>query len=150
LGLKTRNGFAASLDSNPYPFFQRYFAGGLRTVRGFANNSLGPKDGDNPIGGNILLSGSAELIFPAPFLDDDSSIRTIAFLDGGNVFTTDSCSGLTDCSENVDFGEVRFAAGLGLSWITAIGPLSISFGQALNASSSDTKESVQFSLGQTF
>ncbi|NRP95981.1 Outer membrane protein assembly factor BamA precursor [Marinobacterium sp. xm-g-59] len=149
-GLKTRNGFAGSLDSNPYPFFQRYFAGGLRTVRGFANNSLGPKDGDDPIGGNILLSGSAELIFPAPFLDEDSSIRTIAFLDGGNVFTTDSCSGLTDCSDNIDIVEVRFAAGVGLSWITAIGPLSISFGQALNASSNDTKESVQFSLGQTF
>lgn len=150
IGLKSRNGFADSLDSNPYPFFQNFFAGGLRTVRGYANNSLGPKDGDDSVGGNVLLSGSAELIFPAPFLDEDSSIRTLAFIDGGNVFTTASCASIADCSNGIELGDLRFSAGLALSWITAIGPLSISFGQALNAGDNDTKESVQFSLGQTF
>ena len=150
VGLKTRDGYADALEGGAYPFFQNFFAGGLRTVRGYANNSLGPRDrvtGDT-IGGNILVSGSAELIFPAPFIDNES-IRGIAFLDAGNVYTT-SCGGLDNCSSNINLDDLRLSAGVAMSWITAIGPLSISFGQALNAQTGDTTESVQFALGQTF
>ena len=151
LGFRTLSGFAESLDDNDYPFYKNFFAGGRRTVRGFANNSLGPRDSANSdiIGGNILLSGTAEFIFPIPFVDDKDQFRTSLFVDAGNVYST-NCIGQTNCSENIELGELRAAAGFGLSWLTAIGPLSISYAKALNEKPGDITESVQFVIGRTF
>jgi len=152
LGFKTRAGYADSLDSKAYPFFKNFFAGGLTTVRGYGNNSLGPRDEvtDDVLGGDILLSGAIELIFPVPFLEDNSDLRTTAFIDAGNVYASSCGTGLVNCSQNIDLGELRMSAGVGLSWLTPVGPLSVSFAQALNEQSGDTTESVQFALGRTF
>ena len=152
LGLRTRFGYADSLDSNAFPFFKNFFAGGLSTVRGYENNSLGPRDSrtNDIIGGDILLTGAAELIFPVPFMEDGSDLRTMAFLDAGNVYASTCSSDLINCSENLELGDLRLSAGVGLSWLTAIGPLSISYAQALNDQAGDVTNSVQFALGRTF
>lgn len=154
LGLKGRLGYADTFDDKTYPFFKHFFAGGLRTVRGFENNSLGPRDSNNdPFGGNIIAVGSAELIFPMPFLEKQDGWRTLFFFDAGNVFTTkclQSSSENSNCVEGVEFDDIRYSAGVGLSWLSPLGPLSFSFGKALNEKEGDELQSFQFSLGRTF
>jgi len=146
-----RLGYGDSFGSNNYPFFKNFYAGGLRSVRGFENNSLGPRDSnDDAFGGNVLTLGSLELIFPTPFLNDNTSWRTLAFVDAGNVFTTDCLKAASDCTEGVELGEIRYSAGVGFSWLTPVGPLSISLAMPLNDRKDDKTEVFQFSLGQSF
>lgn len=151
--LRGRAGYADALGSNRYPFYRNFYAGGLTSVRGYSNNSLGPTDGgddDDPFGGNVLLTGSAEFIFPMPFVDDKSAWRSLVFIDAGNVFSTDCQSEQNNCTDGLDLGELRYSTGLGLSWMTPIGPLSIALAVPLNDSSYDDTETFQFALGQTF
>ena len=154
LGLKGRLGYAQSYGDNTYPFFKHFFAGGLKTVRGYSNNSLGPRDSnDDPFGGNVMAVGGAELIFPLPFIESQSSWRSLFFVDGGNVFTTEclsSTSAASLCSEGIELDELRYSAGVGVSWLSPMGPLSFSIGKALNEKASDDTEMFQFSLGQSF
>jgi outer membrane protein insertion porin family len=153
LGAGGRIGYADSLGGNAYPFFKNYYAGGLKTVRGYKNNSLGPRDSStdaDPFGGNVLMVGSLELIFPTPFISDQSGWRTLAFMDAGNVFTTDCLTGATNCTEGVDLGDIRYSVGLGLSWLTPVGPLSVALAVPLNDKEGDDTEIFQFALGQTF
>ncbi len=109
---------------------------------------------DDPIGGNGLIEGSVELIFPMPFVKDQSSMQPSVFLDAGNVFDTD-CSTVygedqANCSSDLfDVGEIRFSTGLGLTWITGFGPLTFSVATPLNKGSDDETEFFQFSLGQS-
>ncbi len=110
--------------------------------------------GDNdPIGGDALIEGSMEIIFPMPFVKDQSSMQPAFFVDGGNVFDT-SCSEAYGVSQancfNIDLGEFRYSAGVGLTWITGFGPLTFSLAKALNPGDYDKTEFFQFSLGQTF
>lgn len=151
MSLKGRMGYADDLGDNEFPFFKHFFAGGLRTVRGFEQNSLGPRDSkDDPFGGNIMLAGSAEFIFPTPFVSDKSSWRTLLFVDGGNVFDTSCSATATSCEDGIQFDEVRFSVGFGLSWLTPIGPLSFALAKPLNDKTGDETEVFQFALGQTF
>ncbi|KEA64370.1 Outer membrane protein assembly factor YaeT precursor [Marinobacterium lacunae] len=151
--LRGRAGFGDSLGDNEYPFYRNFYAGGLKSVRGFTNNSLGPTDGgsdDDPFGGNVILTGSAEFIFPTPFVGDKSEWRTLVFMDAGNVFSTDCKTGQKNCTDGIDLGELRYSAGLGLSWLTPVGPLSIAIAMPLNDGADDDTEMFQFALGQTF
>ncbi len=151
VGLRSRVGYADAYGSNAFPFFKNYFAGGLRTVRGYDNNSLGPRDSNNDaLGGNVLISGSAELIFPIPFLRDKTAWRTLLFMDAGNVYTSKCLVSSTRCSSGIELGDLRYSVGVGLSWLTPIGPLSISLGKGLNSKSGDDEQVFQFALGQTF
>lgn len=158
-GLRGRVGYADSYgDETDYPFFKNFYAGGLTTVRGFEANSLGPRydrgASRNPrsMGGNVMVAGSAELIFPIPYLKDKSAWRTLLFMDAGNVFSSECLPGASKdtCVEGVDFGELRYSAGIGVSWLTPVGPLSISLAKPLNSSADDEEEVFQFALGQTF
>lgn len=138
-------------DQKQMPFFEHFFAGGINSVRGYENNTLGLRTtpnpnalgGDDPFGGNLLFENSFELIFPLPFVKDQRSMRLAYFVDGGNVF---------DTKRNYDFDgdELRWSTGVSLQWNTFIGPLGFSFGKALNAIESDEKQFFQFSLGQPF
>ncbi|MBY4675650.1 outer membrane protein assembly factor BamA [Marinobacterium arenosum] len=158
LSLRTRLGYADDLGSNEFPFYKHFFAGGLRTVRGFKSNSLGPKGspqaGSNeepdPFGGNILITGGAEMIFPVPFVKDQTGLRTLVFFDAGNVFDTSCASGNSNCDEGIQFDEIRYSVGFGLSWLTPVGPLSFAISQPLNDEADDDVEQFQFALGQTF
>ena len=153
IGLKGRLGYAQSFGDSSYPFFKNFFAGGLKTIRGYKNNSLGPRDSnDDPFGGNIMAVGGAELVFPMPFIEDQSSWRSLLFVDGGNVFTTEclSTSPTSTCEEGITFDSLRYSAGVGVSWLSPMGPLSFSLAKALNEQSVDETEIFQFSLGQSF
>ncbi|GAA3911079.1 outer membrane protein assembly factor BamA [Halomonas cibimaris] len=149
--------------SDPFPFYENFYAGGLGSVRGFTSNTLGqrttPKrEGgrDRTLGGNVLVEGSAEVLFPMPFVEDQDSMQSSLFVDGGNTFLT-SCYDVLDddaarqnCSSGVDLGELRYSAGIGLSWLTPVGPLTFSVARPLNDESDDDTEFFQFSLGQSF
>ncbi len=106
-------------------------------------------DDADPFGGNVLIEGSAELLFPLPFIKDQSQIRTGFFLDAGNVYDTDCSSTQVNCYD-VDFGELRYSAGVGLTWITGFGPMSFSLAKPLNANDYDHEEIFQFTLGRGF
>lgn len=151
----TRLGYADAMGGNEYPFFNHFFAGGLRSVRGFESNSLGPKDTPKPgqqaepFGGNVLVTGGAELIVPTPFGETSNTFRTSLFLDAGNVFDT-SCSATADCDEGLKLDEMRYSTGVAFSWLTPVGPLSFVLAKPLNEKEGDETEFFQFSLGQTF
>lgn len=126
-------------DTSSLPFYENYYAGGLRTVRGYKTNTLGPKYSDGePAGGSLKTVGSAELIFPAPFTQDSKNVRLAAFFDTGNVFTS---------ADDFDIGELRYSAGITALWLSPLGPLAVSVGAPLNAKSGDKKENFQFSFG---
>ncbi len=157
----TTLGYADSIGSDPYPFYENFFAGGLGSVRGFTANTLGerttPREAgrDRTLGGNVLVEGSAELLFPLPFVEDHRSLQTGFFLDAGNTFLTSCYEVMPEdqpsrCTSGVDFGELRYSVGIGLSWLTPVGPLTFSVAEPLNDKSGDDTQFFQFSLGQTF
>lgn len=144
-------------DTDTLPFFENYYAGGSYSVRGYSASSLGPQnsyDDDDEdtsaLGGNILMTGTAEIIFPLPMVEDHKSVRTALFLDGGNVFTDVCYVDNTECNEGVDLSEIRFSLGLSWTWITPIAPLSFNFARPLNDQEGDSTDFFQFQLGTTF
>lgn len=143
LGIGYGDGYG---DTDELPFFENFFAGGITSVRGYRGNSLGPRDTylltgrEEPIGGNLRLVGSTELIFPVPFSEIES-LRMLAFVDGGNVF---------DTRKDVDLGELRYSAGVGLTWLSPLGALTFSFARPLNDRAEDRTQVFQFSLGSLF
>ncbi len=102
-----------------------------------------------PLGGNIMVQGSLELLFALPFIDDQSSTRTGLFIDVGNVFNS-SCTSITRNCFEFDVAELRYSVGLGATWITAMGPLTFSISKPMNTGIFDRKEVFQFSVGQGF
>lgn len=166
LRMHTNLGYADRFGSTQrVPFYEHYYAGGIGSVRGFRDSTLGPKstpslndpDRDElPFGGNIKVTGGAELIFPVPFIQDQRSLRTVLFVDAGNVYDKYcSSNNLPSGDANpgcgkFDAGELRYSAGVGLSWITALGPLGFSLAAPLNSESADDTQVFQFTLGQTF
>jgi outer membrane protein insertion porin family len=133
-------------DTSTLPFFDNYYAGGSRTVRGFRSNTLGPRDAvtNDPIGGNKRLVGHAEIFFPWPFAEEGAGANTFrmsAFLDAGNVFGPD---------EPVDTDQLRASYGLSAMWLTPVGPLSFNWGWAINDKPGDETEVFQFTIGAPF
>ena len=126
-------------DYDNLPFFENYFAGGVRSVRGFEDNTLGPKDSKgNPIGGSLQVVGGAEILFPIPFVEGTKSFRLGTFFDIGNVYSDVS---------NFDATELRYSVGVSSLWISPLGPLAISLGIPLNAKSGDNVQNFQFTVG---
>lgn len=142
LALNGEIGYGHGLGNKPYPVFKHWYAGGIGSVRGYEGSSLGPKasNGD-PLGGASRVIANAELQFPFPGSGNDRTLRWFTFFDAGNVFAEGA---------KVDLGELRFAAGAGISWVSPVGPLKLSFGVPLNAKDGDKKQSFQFQLGTGF
>jgi len=107
------------------------------------------QDDDDPFGGNVLIEGTAELLFPLPFIKDQSQLRTGFFLDAGNVYDTDCSSTQKNCFD-VDLSELRYSVGVGLTWITGFGPMSFSLAKPLKVDEYDQEEIFQFTLGRGF
>ncbi|MGD2006719.1 MAG: outer membrane protein assembly factor BamA [Cellvibrionales bacterium] len=103
----------------------------------------------DPFGGNVLAEGSAELLFPMPFIKDRSSLRSAFFFDIGNVFNTNCRSNQVNCFD-IDAGELRYSVGVGVTWLSGFGPLTFSLAKPLNASEIDEREVFQFTLGRSF
>ncbi len=159
--LRTELGFADSYGStNVVPFYEHFFSGGFGSVRGFEQNTLGPRstpaltdpfsDGDEPFGGNLKVVGSVELLFPLPFVEDRRSFRPALFFDVGNVFNTNCPEASQGRCFDFDVDELRYSVGFGMTWLSGFGPLTFAISKPLNAGPFDEEESFQFELGQTF
>jgi outer membrane protein insertion porin family len=178
-------------DTEETPFFQNFYAGGPRSLRGFESNTLGPRstdapcyqynyekktcpnlldtDGDGeldapylnpyagstsryrdrPIGGNIKVEGSLQLIFRLPFIEDQRSLRSAFFFDFGNVFSDNCKDYQTNCYKPA-FEDLRYSYGVGVTWITGFGPLSLAISKPTNAGPQERTEEFQFTVGNVF
>ncbi|MDT8388291.1 MAG: outer membrane protein assembly factor BamA [Thiogranum sp.] len=129
-------------DFDSLPFFENFFAGGVRSVRGYEDNSLGPRDSTNdPLGGSFRTVATLAISFPPPFLTESNSVRLSAFYDIGNVFPG---------TENFDAGDLRMSVGIAGTWLSPVGPLAISLAQPFNDQSGDDLQEFQFTLGAGF
>ena len=106
-------------------------------------------DDPDPFGGNVLVEAGVELVFPLPFIKDQRAIRSALFIDAGNVFNTNCGVVQINCFD-VDFGEIRYSVGVGVTWISGFGPMSFSLAKPLNQGEFDEDEPFQFTLGQGF
>ena len=110
----------------------------------------------DPFGGNLLVEGSIELVFPTPFVKDRRSMRTAFFVDAGNVFDTSrlqydlASDSFTGRSNDFDSGKLRYSVGVGLTWMTAIAPLSFVIARPFGDEEGDRTKSFQFELGRVF
>ena len=168
-------------DTKIAPFFEHYYSGGISSVRGFKQNTLGPRaipsqyyldsegnqivgeDGnpvlnpysyyrdDRSIGGAYLVEGGFDFIFKLPFIDDQRSMRSSLFVDIGNVFSKDCGTDQSNinCSE-LDFGQLRYSYGVGVTWITQLGPMSLALAAPSNEGPLDETETFQFEIGTQF
>lgn len=137
------DGFHGTRD---FPFFKNYFAGGINTVRGYSDFTLGPNDSrGNALGGNMLVDGSIALIFPN-FISEN--LRTSAYFDGGNVFTSTNNRKFGGRSTNS--GPLRFSVGIQADVFTPFGPIALSLAKPIKKYPGDERRSFQFSLGANF
>jgi outer membrane protein insertion porin family len=135
--------YGAGFGGKPYPVFKNYYAGGIGTVRGYDGNGLGQvrdQYGDSQ-GGSKRVLGSVELQLPFPGSGQDRTLRWFTFFDAGQVYAD---------GEKISLSELRYSTGVGISWISPIGPIKLSYGKALNASSTDKVQAFQFQLGTGF
>ncbi|MDY7570302.1 outer membrane protein assembly factor BamA [Pseudomonas fragi] len=150
------------------PFYENYTAGGEGTVRGFESGTLGPRntpatgtyssagqayysDRDTEaLGGNIMITGGVEYLFPMPFIKDNKSLRTSLFWDVGSVYS-DKCylSTTTGCG-GVDLSQMASSVGVGVTWYSPMGPLSVNLALPIHKPDDAETQVFQFSMGQTF
>ena len=124
------------------PLTENFFAGGLRSVRGFRSNTLGPRDSlGRPLGGNLKVVGTAEIILPFPFTRDSNTFRVTTFLDTGNVYGP---------KEDFDFDTLRYSTGIAAIWLSPVGPLTMSFARALRTRAGDQTDGFQLTFGTSF
>ncbi len=129
-------------DLNELPFFEKFFTGGIRSLRGYRAFSLGPRDSNgNAKGGDFKSVFTTELIFPPPWVEEPGSTRFSLFIDAGNVYGEVSA---------FDESELRTAAGVSFNWFSPIGPLTFSLANALNERPEDETETFQFAIGTLF
>ena len=129
-------------DTSTLPLTENYFAGGIRSVRAYEANTLGPRDSNGqPIGGDKKFTGTLELILPLPFIRDSKAFRITTFVDAGNVFGP---------GQNFEFSELRASAGISGIWVSPFGPLTVSFGWPFNDQPGDDIQNFQFTLGTAF
>lgn len=142
LALNGQVDYGRGMGGKPYPIFKNIYAGGIGSVRGYEGSSLGPRasNGD-PLGGASRIVANAELQFPFPGSGNDRTLRWFVFSDAGNVFAE---------RERIQLSEMRYSAGLGLSWVSPVGPLKLSYGKALNVKPGDRTQTIQFQLGTGF
>ena len=146
-GVGYGNGFAGT---GSLPFFQNYYSGGVGSVRGYTNNTLGPVDSlGDPIGGNMVVNGSAEVIFPNYI--SPNNLRTSWFVDGGNVYNTHYSTAPTGGDTNVHAGTIRYSTGLAVEWkAPVVGVFNLSIARPINEQSGDQMTFFQFNFGTQF
>lgn len=129
-------------NTNDLPLIENFFAGGIRSVRGFEDNTLGPRDGNqDPIGGSLKLEGNAEVIVPMPFIHNTKSTQISGFFDVGNVYGP---------KEDIDLGTLQYSVGLSTTWISPFGALTFSYAVPLKKEPNAEVQEFQFTIGSTF
>lgn len=142
VGVNAEVGWGKGLGGKPFPVFKNFYGGGLGTVRGFEQGSLGVVDPTGAyIGGAKRFNVNTELYFPVPGTGSDKSLRIFAFADAGNVWRED---------ETVTTESIRSSVGLGLSWISPVGPLKLSWAKPVRVLRNDRIQRFQFQIGTAF
>ena len=143
LALNTDLGWGEGLKGQDYPLFKNFYVGGLGSVRGFEQSTLGPASTTSGIylGGPKKLVFNAEFITPFPGAGNDKTLRLFGFTDVGRAFGQ---------NENVSLGDLRASAGVGLSWISPMGPLRFSLAKPLRQQTGDKIQRLQFQIGTSF
>ncbi|MCC2957344.1 outer membrane protein assembly factor BamA [Massilia sp. IC2-477] len=143
LALRGEFDYGKGIGGDRYPVFKNFYAGGIGSVRGYESSTLGVVDEayGYAIGGSKRLIGNAELQFPFPGSGKDRSLRWFAFVDGGQVYQE---------KEKIRLDRMRYSAGIGLSWISPVGPLKLSYAKPLNSLPGDRLERFQFQMGTGF
>ncbi len=142
LGINAELGYGRGLGNKPYPIFKNFFGGGLGTVRGFDQGSLGQVDNLGAyLGGNRRLNVNTELYLPFPGTGNDRTLRWFTYLDFGNVWAVD---------DKLSFDSLRASVGVGFSWVSPVGPIKISYGSPIKKEPTDRIQRLQFQLGTAF
>jgi outer membrane protein insertion porin family len=143
LALKGELDIGGGLQGHAYPVFKNFYGGGIGSVRGYESSSLGLVDPYtlDALGGARRVIGNAELQFPFPGSGTDRSLRWFTFADGGQVYQE---------GQRMRLDQLRYSAGIGLSWISPVGPLKLSYAKPLNAKPGDRLERFQFQMGTGF
>ena len=132
-------GYGDGYGGKPLPFFRNFFTGGVTSVRGYRNFTIGPKDSEsNPRGGSRKLLGNAEFLFPFPGLESDRSVRMSAFVDAGMV------------ADTYALGDFRYSTGIAVLWVSPLGPLKISAALPIKDKPDDRTQPFQFTIGGVF
>lgn len=137
-------GYSQAYGDNPFPITKNYYVGGIGSVRGYSPGSLGPtyyntNTGTNqPTGGQSKIVTNIEYTVPVPGSGVDKTLRTFAFVDGGNVY-----------GQNINL-VLRYSYGLGISWISPLGPLKFSYGIPIKSLPTDNIQRLQFQVGTAF
>jgi outer membrane protein insertion porin family len=142
VGLNSELGIGQGLRGKPFPVFKNFYGGGLGTVRTFEQGSLGTVDPTGAyIGGAKRFNVNTNLYIPVPGSGNDKSLRLFGFFDAGNVWRE---------GESITYGSLRASAGVGLSWISPVGPLQLSYGKPVRAERNDRIQRFQFQIGTAF
>ena len=133
---------STSIKNEDIKLSERIFLPSSR-LKGFERGKIGPKDGDDYIGGNYAASVNFSSTIPQ-ILENAENIDFLFFIDVGNVWGVDYFSGDDEGS------EIRSSAGIGVDWLTPIGPLTFTLATALTKADSDKTETFSFNLGTSF
>jgi outer membrane protein insertion porin family len=135
-------GWGRGLQGQPFPVFKNFYSGGLGSVRGFEQGTLGPKDVTGAsIGGAKKVTLNIEALTPFPGAGNDRTLRGYGFVDIGNVFGE---------NEKVTFSDLRASVGVGVSWLSPIGPLRVAIAQPVRKQPGDRIQKFQFQIGTSF
>ena len=142
IGLNGDIGWGKGLNGQPYPVFKNFYSGGLGSVRGFQQGSLGEIDAAGfATGGSKKITLNAELMTPFPGAGNDRTLRMFAFMDAGNVFTEE---------QSYNLASLRASVGVGISWISPVGPLRLGIAKPIRKEDTDKVQAVQFQIGTSF
>lgn len=135
-------GTGKGLNGQTLPFYKNYYSGGLGSVRGFEQGTLGPRDVTGPvIGGAKKITLNSEFLMPFPGAGNDRTLRLYGFFDMGNVYGE---------TQKVDLAQLRSAYGVGLSWVSPMGPLRFAWARPVRSFPGDRIQQLQFQIGTSF
>jgi outer membrane protein insertion porin family len=133
---RTQFGWGESFSDEPFPLFRRYFPGGINSVRGYENRSLGPTDLNGKVyGGSKQLVNNLELIFP---LINSAGFKGVTFYDFGQAY---------DDGQAIKFDQLRQAWGYGIRWASPMGPIRVEFGYPIDKQEGEKGMQTMFSFG---
>ncbi|HEY4082657.1 MAG TPA: outer membrane protein assembly factor BamA [Burkholderiaceae bacterium] len=142
-------GWGLGLAGKPYPIFKNFYGGGLGSVRVFEAGTLGPVDVTGSYsGGNRRLNMNTEVYLPVPGGGNDKTFRLFGFIDAGNVWGPSEKISWSSLASGKSM--IRASAGIGLSWVSPMGPLRLSYGTPWRSDPHDRIEKFQFQIGTAF
>jgi outer membrane protein insertion porin family len=135
-------GMGKGLQGQPYPVFKNYYSGGLGSVRGFQQGTLGPRDVSGiVVGGAKKVTLNTEFLMPFPGAGNDRTLRLYGFYDMGNVYGE---------FDKIELNQLRSSFGAGLSWVSPMGPLRFAWARPARSFAGDRIQRLQFQIGTSF